>query len=648
MADDAAANNNDPDNVKLQHEGWSDIREKPRGCTDILLLLLLLSTWVAVSIIGLIVTGAIPSTTLSMGNPYRLVGVIDYSNHVCGFGPGVEKLPYGFYLPDKTAVCVSSCPSVTDYTRYICTYDVQAFVDSDPYGVVGLYYMTQYKCFYKIKTNAVLKRCVPAVDPNKVASAFATQKNATTLLSSTVYPTPSTAESYVSMFWADVINLLPIIAPLGLGLSAVVSFLYLYFLRIPGLLMVTIWSVLLAVQGLLVVLSILLFTLSNTWSTDGTHSTGEVVAMKVFAIAGFAVSFLYFCFLVVMRKRVQLAIHVIQEAAKALAAMPFLIVMPILQVVGMVMFLVPWFIYVVYLASSGDMVTMTGKNALGVTYSYRQYVFTPNTQYTFIFMLFAWFWTAEFIVAMGQISIALAVVAWYFNRDKSTVGNTTVFWAIRTAFRYHTGTAAFGSMLIAIVQTARAVIAYMQRHAKATKNKVMEYLLCVLQCCMWCLEKCMKFVNKNAYIQTAIFGYSFCKAMRCAFFLILRNILRVAAVSMVADVVLSLGKMLVPLLTTFVAYLIIAYGVSSASINSIIAPLVLVWLLAYFVSSMFTEIFSMSIETILCCFVADEEMFPAGQRFAEGSLAESVAAGATAKPLNARAVAVSASDDAAK
>jgi len=52
----------------------------------------------------------------------------------------------------------------------------------------------------------------------------------------------------------------------------------------------------------------------------------------------------------------------------------------------------------------------------------------------------------------------------------------------------------------------------------------------------------MKFLNKNAYIQTAIYGYSFCKAARSAFFLLLRNILRVAAVNMVSEFVLVLGK----------------------------------------------------------------------------------------------------------
>jgi hypothetical protein len=37
--------------------------------------------------------------------------------------------------------------------------------------------------------------------------------------------------------------------------------------------------------------------------------------------------------------------------------------------------------------------------------------------------------------------------------------------------------------------------------AKETKNKIAEYVLCCIQCCLWCLENCMKFVNKNAYIQ---------------------------------------------------------------------------------------------------------------------------------------------------
>ncbi len=118
--------------------------------------------------------------------------------------------------------------------------------------------------------------------------------------------------------------------------------------------------------------------------------------------------------------------------------------------------------------------------------------------------------------------------------------------ALRNTSYYHLGTAAFGSLIIAIIKTIRAVIAYIQRKAKKSKNKVLEYLMCVLQCFMWCLEKCMKFINKHAYILTSIYGYSFCKSARKAFFLLLRNILRVAAVNMVASFLLLIGKVRPP------------------------------------------------------------------------------------------------------
>lgn len=88
-------------------------------------------------------------------------------------------------------------------------------------------------------------------------------------------------------------------------------------------------------------------------------------------------------------------------------------------------------------------------------------------------------------------------------------------------------------------------------------------ILCVLQCCLWCMEKCIKFLNKNAYIQTAIHGYDFCKSARTAFFLILRNCLRVVAVNMVADFVLMLSKVMIPGITTTLCYLCIVYGPDS-------------------------------------------------------------------------------------
>lgn len=82
--------------------------------------------------------------------------------------------------------------------------------------------------------------------------------------------------------------------------------------------------------------------------------------------------------------------------------------------------------------------------------------------------------------------------------------------------------------------------------------------------------------------------------------------------------------MFVPISTVFICYLCMAYGVSSSDISGIIAPLVFTFLLAYWISSMFTEIFGMGIETILFCYIADEEMFKLEDRFAEGELMSTI------------------------
>lgn len=63
-------------------------------------------------------------------------------------------------------------------------------------------------------------------------------------------------------------------------------------------------------------------------------------------------------------------------------------------------------------------------------------------------------------------------------------------------------------------------------------------------------------------------------------------------------------------------YLAIIYTLDNDNIGGIIAPVFLCFLLSFWVASMFLEIFGMGIETILYCFIADEEMFAVEERFA--------------------------------
>lgn len=284
---------------------------------------------------------------------------------------------------------------------------------------------------YQIKTTDYINRCLPDMN---TALALQGAQNASggSFTSDIEYQTANSGKEWFNNFLGDVLVLQGYIFGFGIGFATFVSFAYLYFLRIPGLLFFFIWTAVLGILVLLLIGSILLLTLANSWSTDGEHSDPEVLTMRVFAYFGFACTALYFCMVLVMRKRIQLAIGIVKQAGKALATMPILLGLPVLQAIGLLIFIIPWIIYVLFLASSGSITTVQATyetdDGAEVTYSYREFSYTDNTKYAFLYMIFCYFWTSEFILAFGQLAIALAFTGWYFTRDKATIGNGTVFW----------------------------------------------------------------------------------------------------------------------------------------------------------------------------------------------------------------------------
>ena len=72
-----------------------------------------------------------------------------------------------------------------------------------------------------------------------------------------------------------------------------------------------------------------------------------------------------------------------------------------------------------------------------------------------------------------------------------------MYWA----FRFHMGSVAFGAALIAICQLIRLVFEYYRRKIQAAApSKITKFLLCYTSYLLWALEKCIKFITRNAYI----------------------------------------------------------------------------------------------------------------------------------------------------
>lgn len=68
--------------------------------------------------------------------------------------------------------------------------------------------------------------------------------------------------------------------------------------------------------------------------------------------------------------------------------------------------------------------------------------------------------------------------------------------------RYHLGTVAFGALVIAIVNMLQVMFEYARKKYEkmAPDNAVTKAIICCLRCVIWCINKCVKFITKNAWI----------------------------------------------------------------------------------------------------------------------------------------------------
>jgi choline transporter-like protein 2/4/5 len=708
------ADKNNPDNEKLK--GNADFKGPGahRGCTDILCALMLIACWFAMTVIGLIVTGVVENDKLPKGDPARLINGMDYTGAICGvsntrnaMNVSILELPKAYYLPSGAPVCIAECPTEDNLEEYYCKYNVeksilQAFDDAEATAagsgaavkaMMSMSAVAQYECMPLVATRDVMGYCVPEAAIGALTEMASAAMNAKIREQcqtddATSWPVidggmtdkdywlesdspinctaarkgieisadfldPASEDGFFDRANADLYTTQWLIIGFGCGVAMTLGFVYLWFIKIPGVLSFMVWGLITAIWACFVALGGYMYLTSEKWKTDESRTDTEVQGILYLGYFILGLGGLWTLFICCIRKRIKLAVGCVKEAAKSIEAMPIIVCYPVFQVIGVLIFLMPWMLYMTYLASGGTVVVdcicpsasgmMDQANSAYASaaafageeveeaevncedgcFMYKTFDYTDNAMLAGLYMLFSWFWTSQFVIAAGQLVVAMSVSTWYFTRDKKTVNSGTFIKSAKKAMWYHLGTAAFGSLIIAIIKTIRVIISYLQHKFRKSKNVAIKALLCAIQCYMWCIEKCMKFLNKNAYIQTAIFGYSFCKAARKAFFLILRNILRISAVAIVSSFVLIIGKLFIMIATTLLAYMFIEQNMDG-DVNYIWIPTILVCFISYFTAEMFNEVFGMAISTILQCFVADEEMFEVAERFAEGDLASMI------------------------
>lgn len=619
-----------------------------RSCTDKFSLLLLLSYT-----LGMIVVTAYVA---DLGDPYILLNGVDSFGNVCGKNNDVDRYDgnlYGantkldmtdfsnLYYVDPTdsnaaAVCVRTCPTTTGTTSLstgVCLTDQTGY---GPYRVPAAVFTSSNNSYYNTEATAngcppntystyeLANRCIPnPADATSITTTFTSGSGIfasyTAIAEGLEYTREITNDFYTARYEIAYCMLI------ALGASMLMIILMRFTVKV--VVYVVIFSTLLAACGATAMLWIEYKTrvdqINNARdSADTNGQSVEVVSeeqetTRDYFLAGSiiasVITFLLLIVIVAMRKRIRMAIAVFEEASKSIGATPSIFISPFLTFSILAGFLVYWVYVTMYLMTLQEYYTdeTTGFVAFQwETDSGQTYPDEDTWNFLFAYWLVGMLWITQFILAAATFTVAGAVVAWYFSGPhdgyKKVEGHHKGFFgSIGRLIRYHLGTIALGSLIIAIIQAVRAILTYIQHKTKGKTGKVAKFVLTCCHCCLWCLEKCMKYINKNAYIECSIHGYSFCSSAYTAFSTLVHNILLVSAVNGIGFLMLTLTKVMVSAGSALAAYAQL-YDDDTVK-DSLWIVLLFVTFMAWIIADAFLDLYATAIDAVLLCFLEDKK-----------------------------------------
>lgn len=277
--------------------------------------------------------------------------------------------------------------------------------------------------------------------------------------------------------------------------------------------------------------------------------------------------------------------------------------MPLIVLALVLVWIAIWLVGVVFVWSVGTPMPREGMSFL------TEMKWSDETRYIFIYFVFGLLWVNAWFVGMSQFATAASASLWYFECGSDSEGKGTMGRAMKWSVRYHIGSIAFGSFIIAVCQIIRLIFEYYRRKlgmADRTK-KLVRVLLCITGYLLWMMEKCVKFMAKKAYIQVALTNKFFCRSAFNAFALILKHAHRFAIAAGIGWIFAMFGIITITGTTCFCGWLFLSQT-TYVEVTSPWAPVIAIGIVTIVISHSMLTIFTFSSDAILQSFILDEEL----------------------------------------
>ena len=510
-----------------------------RRCTDLLCLVIFLG---CVGFAGYVGVYAIEN-----GDPKAIMATMDADGHFCGRDPGYEDYPYLFYADIEFslwlpwAVCVKECPTKPADGSQVQTFECMP-TENVPWNQDGL--CTVEGLPYD--SSLFLDRwCLPVYEtlPENIKTNYDNVIGSIGLDDIQSYVRDIEKAAYLYL--------------LCIGTVMVLIFLYNWMLRCFAEILT--WIAIFSVAGGLFALGFFVmdYAAVNYVEGDNTQKWLNIAAYTIWVLLG-----IYLLMVCCLYYSIKISVRVLKTASKIITRNMRMVIVPLVGIAIVVAWVLFSVYFLLYIMSCGS---IEKKEVPVVGTHYYEYVWTDEQKYYIYFSIFFFFWVSAFLMAVSQYVLIVAVVSWYFTENEHTRGNFSIMRGYWWSLRYNMGSLLFGSFILALIWTIRAIFEYINKKIRSANGdrpipRPVEWLLTCCRCCIDCCHRFIKYVNMNAYCQVALTGESFCIAAMNGFILILKNSAAFIFTGGLGGFFNLIGKLTVCVLNMIIAYIVLDMG----------------------------------------------------------------------------------------
>eukprot|EP00162_Nutomonas_longa_P009699 comp19424_c0_seq1/m.36793 comp19424_c0_seq1/g.36793 ORF comp19424_c0_seq1/g.36793 comp19424_c0_seq1/m.36793 type:complete len:433 (-) comp19424_c0_seq1:60-1358(-) len=188
----------------------------------------------------------------------------------------------------------------------------------------------------------------------------------------------------------------------------------------------------------------------------------------------------------------------------------------------------------------------------------------------FIYLLFAFYFICAVIKNVCHVTISGSVASYFFATGETNPTGKSFRRALTTSF----GSICLGSLIIAVIQTIKAIVQSVTRSLESTA------VAALLRCITKCIENLVNLFNKYAFTKVAIYGLSFVAAAKETWELLKTRGLDLVINDNIADAVLTVSALSSGIVSALIAF---GWGIALRNSGDISNDVVVFLVLAAFI-----------------------------------------------------------------